>query len=822
MSNLGLPEKPKANESSQFKILSIIECPRGCCHRLTFIRKFFQENKAIYIPAYRDTLATWTSLERCLWQGLPYMTTHDALQLKYDGLCAQNVEKRNIESLFCDLLSIRDCGWIDLIKELENMKEEEDPKLEQVTELYEYLKTLTEKMKDNELEELRDEFSNKALIYRPLGPVPSPKWHCVQGCLWSSSAKISGKVTLSEHYEDLESFFVNFLKVETLNLEIVYRELIRLGGSRNASAADTRDQIMVLNAFLMDIDPAEHPNATKLIEAKILPIRKPDQTVSLASAKTEFAIVDRTHLRDIFAAQVKTLDFSFDEVRRLGPFIKFLRQDRKRLSEMVREITTVGEGDKQPLQCRRRQIGPKAHALYRVAFHFDSPRLKTDGNDLYNMLRNAHVYTTEGISSELHLSQDGKDHCHIKERSDLHLREHGSQLEIFVSKKQKKQDFCYSSILNKHLFLWLMTNPITQISETLDSRGLLTVNKILNSRRSNLAQVLQEDGIATGDIEELDQHEESDDDSDEEGPEENETPSVSTTLSIQQTTHYRSEYNPDYNRAVFSDSVLDEGAVSPQTSSDSDTEHQTPTSPIEWRSPRASENDEADRPRYENLLRRVVTAARRSQFPARGSFDMSDMSSALPVFYGAADGYDGIFESHRFHSTSQLERDRKIGAAGELYVFELLKTLDLPNFSMHQWQSTIRHYAAAHPDYADIRQWSGRETSDLTYQDVQGDFTRLLIDSGYLDEELWGHRRPMYFLEVKTTTGPCNTPFFVSKGQYERIRNHKDTTDTVYIIIRVFQVGSDDVRARVYLNPARLADDGQLLFTAEKWSVVSS
>lgn len=47
---------------------------------------------------------------------------------------------------------------------------------------------------------------------------------------------------------------------------------------------------------------------------------------------------------------------------------------------------------------------------------------------------------------------------------------------------------------------------------------------------------------------------------------------------------------------------------------------------------------------------------------------MSGMSSALPIFYDAADGYDGILESHRSHSTSQLERDRKIGAAGELYV----------------------------------------------------------------------------------------------------------------------------------------------------------
>ena len=185
----------------------------------------------------------------------------------------------------------------------------------------------------------------------------------------------------------------------------------------------------------------------------------------------------------------------------------------------------------------------------------------------------------------------------------------------------------------------------------------------------------------------------------------------------------------------------------------------------------------------------------------------------------------------------------------------MLKSLELPGFSMERWQSNIRHYAAAHPDYADIRRWPGRETSDLTYQDIQGDLTRLLIDTGHLAGELWRDRRPMYFLEVKTTTGPCHTPFFVSKRQYERvcipaaqitiescflfslrlhshiiaktnlisqICDYKNATDTVYIIFRVFHVDTSNVRTRLFLNPAKMMDDGQLLFTAEKWSVIST
>lgn len=82
----------------------------------------------------------------------------------------------------------------------------------------------------------------------------------------------------------------------------------------------------------------------------------------------------------------------------------------------------------------------------------------------------------------------------------------------------------------------------------------------------------------------------------------------------------------------------------------------------------------------------------------------------------------------------------------------------------------------AHPDYADLSRWSGRETSDIVYDDVSGTFTNLLIKKGYLPEKVylpeyhWENKTPRYFIEVKSTTGQCATPFFMSSGQYERVR----------------------------------------------------
>lgn len=81
----------------------------------------------------------------------------------------------------------------------------------------------------------------------------------------------------------------------------------------------------------------------------------------------------------------------------------------------------------------------------------------------------------------------------------------------------------------------------------------------------------------------------------------------------------------------------------------------------------------------------------------------------------------------------------------------------------------MRSYASAHPDYADMPAWNGRETADITYDDAAGSLTALLIDRGYLGPEEWQDARPRYFIEVKSTTGPCATPFFMSKHQYRRV-----------------------------------------------------
>ena len=100
--------------------------------------------------------------------------------------------------------------------------------------------------------------------------------------------------------------------------------------------------------------------------------------------------------------------------------------------------------------------------------------------------------------------------------------------------------------------------------------------------------------------------------------------------------------------------------------------------------------------------------------------------------------------------------------------------------SLQNWQSTIRHFVRAlssHREYGNVERWTGRETSDLVYDDVDckllSDLGRLSIGDQVEDQvPEWLHdsTEPLeWFFEVKTTIEQCSRPFFMSQAQYSRV-----------------------------------------------------
>ncbi|KXH43391.1 hypothetical protein CSAL01_12171 [Colletotrichum salicis] len=126
--------------------------------------------------------------------------------------------------------------------------------------------------------------------------------------------------------------------------------------------------------------------------------------------------------------------------------------------------------------------------------------------------------------------------------------------------------------------------------------------------------------------------------------------------------------------------------------------------------------------------------------------------------------------------------DEKIGAAGELFVYELLSHLNpsLTGFGMCDWRSTMRKHVAVHPEYSYVTPWEGKETADIIYDDNAGVLTRTLIDKGYLEGTHW----------------------------------------ITYMLIRVFNLTTSDIDLDVYMDPYALQQDGSLIFAEHTWHVV--
>lgn len=178
-------------------------------------------------------------------------------------------------------------------------------------------------------------------------------WLTVSQCLWSSATKFGSRAALSDNYEDLEDFFVDFLGVQTLNAKIVYDELLNQPHSTTpAGLAHLKSQLKTLSSFIAegDIDPTIRPSPLLGKDVRIFPVRPPGSVaVELAAYPTGFVIIDRPRLGDYFADKVTMLDFDLDENRYLLPLFGWLGIKSRLTSQLVKEISTVDRANIRPV-----------------------------------------------------------------------------------------------------------------------------------------------------------------------------------------------------------------------------------------------------------------------------------------------------------------------------------------------------------------------------------------------------------------------------------------------------------------------------------------
>lgn len=409
----------------------------------------------------------------------------------------------------------------------------------------------------------------------------------------------------------------------------------------------------------------------------------------------------------------------------------------------------------------------------RIAVHFRSPRALNNERDFYDLLKNIDVRETDGISSEIHLNQDGNNDISIEvSRSELHLDENDDGLTIYVPLDEELQYLCFYDRLPRELLERIMADPTTRICEPFDERTVNIVHQILHAQDTYLASILDRAGIMSVGTPE------------DEANDNFEVTTPTTQLSVEQSNVAQTpesstlqadtdEFTTSFSRASYARSrVVDYDG------------HSTGGYP----QPRTAVSSGFDinlliDSEYRGLLSRVVAAARRTTFPEINQhFDYSPTISYCN-------------ENRWLDRLEKGERDKRIGAAGEMFVcittpmrwyygntkatltnvikqvFEVLSRLDsaLPDFSRGNWQSTIRDYVRVHDEYSDMQPWQGMETADFRYTDTNGTLTSFLINKGYLRSNVWSGKRPEYYLEVKSTSGPCETAFYMSKYQYKRV-----------------------------------------------------
>ncbi|KAL4899989.1 hypothetical protein BDW74DRAFT_171075 [Aspergillus multicolor] len=800
------------------------------------IRNAFESQSLIYIPA-NDTQweAQWIEPTWCLWEAPAFMWQYCPLKLIYREV----INKKYIAEFMHTTLEIPDAGINNLLDQLEfcclgdwnNINE-----INEIRELYHIMNSLCTQLESDDIKKIRDRFEKEKLIYHPETKNSNHKWHFAHWhptskCLWSDATGIQGMVTLNDTYEGLQRFFVDILGVQTLTLEMIYKKLVS-HGQGGSSIAEVKQTIWILNSYLQAAEAEELPYTCEMISSKVFPVKNPDGTVELCSAAVDFAIADRKHLA---------------------------------------KISALSSDSHRPLTSPDRDISRKAHGLLRITAHCKSPRLKQGEQAFYELLKQTKVCESDGISSELHLNQYGEDIKVKVSRSDLHFQETKDGLTIYVPPDKRDQTLCFVDRIPAALLEWIMTEPSTTIVSPAGEIGLRAMYDILHLGLEYVAEILDRAGIVS--VETVDDS----------------ADAVQPQKALERDNDARAPQGPDMLDRVgivsvdtVNDSVGD--AVSPEVAPlvEQDNDASAPRRPgskeysavsdgmsstMYGASAISGDDDTADtlysgasRPslqaadtytispwhtqgsllslpatvepvqqeadlEYRRLLNKVVDVARSTQFPRKNPFNMS----GLRLFFAGLVGNRTI-ETYRLRTTEQIERDKMIGAAGELFIFELLSSLNprLPGFSRDSWQSTIRKYARVHDDYAGMESWNGQETADITYVDTAGVLTTLLIEKGYLAPAAWSGARPYYYLEVKTTTSCMETPFYMSGSQYEWMQRitHAQTGSEgqgqrfVYVIFRVFNVGQPDIGVRVYVDPNVMSQRRELLFTPETWTVV--
>ncbi|ORY18241.1 hypothetical protein BCR34DRAFT_596464 [Clohesyomyces aquaticus] len=790
------------------------------------LREFF--NSGLYIRSARG----WVSIRDCVWKGPAFLRHTTVLETHYNG-------EHLLENFFRNSLGVRNWTHSIILHDLSISSETnaDASDLSYAREIYTYLDTHAQS--DTEWREIREHFRQ----HRSL-PDPDGIWHTLATCVWDPPFPLSGYQDLHSLYPDLEEFFTKRLKIKKVNLVMMIGEIKRMAEHPEPRIEEIRLRLIETGRIFAKsvVDSNVARALQNLEEVKFLPKRVTNNALILVGVRDEFTILDHPRYGKALASHGVMLHFTIEETQILHVLFRHLLLTRRYLSVAVAEESSV-EGEVALDDELSRQFRDKAYALYCCAAKHKSPKAIPEERSLFDQLRETEIYTTDSVTTNLVLQLSAGPLKVLSDRIFLH-HEVEERLKLYVPKDDQRRRACYRTQLPK-----LLTNIIG----TQDA-ALHDISTIISSSITDLEDILVERDFhdiswIEKPVIELPERQDNEPPADGQahssvfGPGDHRNSDTETRRSVARRTPSNEQAqssvvgpvdHPDPDTVTSSSAgwtpVNDRvhpSVAGPDDYPNSGTEigrsvaGWTPA-PSSQRSSRPSvavgveEIPNSWIEQYRSLLDQLIRSAQ-----------VTKNLNHRFILAGGRTEYFDTAATFGSRLRDEFSYNRRVGAAGEAFIFEYLSALNIPGFTYENWQSTIRGEVSVHPRYADLQEWRGRETADLVYTDRSGHLTQHLRTNciggfpGQIPEIHNFATHPIeYYLEVKTTTSACGTRFYLSNSQYKRMEDMAiglfQQPNKLYVLLRVFDLVTPNVGLKLFVDPWKLRGS-DLEFEAEQW-----
>ncbi|KAH7070360.1 hypothetical protein BKA63DRAFT_605622 [Paraphoma chrysanthemicola] len=718
----------------------------------------------------------WTFSSECIIDGPDFIKFKSVLERSYPG-------NSLLRGFFTTVLGIPTWTIQDIVAEIEMREQWDDgsTKIPEVCAIYKFL--LANATTDSDLQYIKTAFAEKKLVFGENGC-----WHTLRTCLWRSPFGLEGFQDLSTIYPDLERFFVRKLGVKKASPSMLINEVKRMAEESEPRIGEIRTRLLEIGMMLnkTPVESSISRALDNLKEVKFLPKKQSQQPPVLVGVADDFAISDHARYGETLTSYDVLLDFQLHETQIMHTMFTHLGLTHRYLSAMVKEVSAVGELTLVDDQLSR-ELQLKAYGLYCCAAKYKSRKALQGEATLYTQLSEIFIHTSDEISTNLVLALGSAPLVVPSNRSFIHHDVVEDTINIYVPYDQRTRRSCYRSQLP------LLLASILGVSQA----AVFSISCIIGSNPRDLDDVLLEQDIP--EVEWI------------------QKPVIEVPDPILEIERPSTPVTLGGHRDVKLIQNPPLGVMTPDATPSRERHARLAVSPPPF-VPRVAPSE------LPELIEQVARVARcrgsRYRNPGDTAALAQDDAGQLRHFNHAA-----TFGSRETDSS----HNRKIGAVGEGFIFTLLSSINIPNFNESNWPSTIRSELIGHYGFQNLTAWHGRETSDLVYTDTDGAFTKFLRQNceGGFPPGIFQTRdlrtSPIeYYLEVKSTTGPCGTRFYMSGKQYDRMESMAvrvfGQNKRVYVILRVYDMLAPEIGLKIFVDPLRFKGD-RLEFETEQWYV---